>query len=84
MASSAWTTTPTTRDRHRPQGDPRQAPHPAQKKANRLVSRERAANEHGFADLKNWRCLTKLRMNAKNATTLLRALLVLTNAEVSR
>nr|WP_260848739.1 transposase family protein [Streptomyces sp. SLBN-118] len=56
----------------------------AQKEANRLVSRERAANEHGFADLKNWRILTKVRMNAKHATALLRALLVLTNAEVSR
>ncbi|GAA1501831.1 IS5/IS1182 family transposase [Kitasatospora kazusensis] len=56
----------------------------AQKEANRLVSRERAANEHGFADLKNWRILTKVRMNTRHATTLLRALLVLTNAEVSR
>ncbi|MFD9225957.1 hypothetical protein ACFWDI_39485 [Streptomyces sp. NPDC060064] len=55
----------------------------AQKEANRLVSRERAANEHGFADL-NWRFLTKVRMNARHATTLLRALLVLTNAEVHR
>jgi hypothetical protein len=55
----------------------------AQKEANRLVSRERAANEHGFADLKNWRILTK-RMSARHATTLLRALLVLTNAEISR
>lgn len=56
----------------------------AQKEANRLVSRERAANEHGFADLKNWRILTKVRMNARHATALLRALLVLTNAEISR
>ncbi|MGI5430842.1 transposase family protein [Streptomyces sp. CA-179760] len=56
----------------------------AQKEANRLVSRERAANEHGFTDLKNWRILTKVRMNARHATTLLRALLVLTNAEVHR
>jgi hypothetical protein len=54
----------------------------AQKEANRLVSRERAANEHAFADLKNWRILTKVRMNARHAITLLRA--VLTNAEVSR
>ncbi|MFD7472262.1 transposase family protein [Streptomyces sp. NPDC059837] len=52
----------------------------AEKQANKLVSRERAANEHGFADLKNWRVLTKLRLNAKHATTLL----VLTNAETSR
>ncbi|MGW1491734.1 transposase family protein [Streptomyces sp. NPDC002402] len=56
----------------------------ARKEANKPVSRERAANEHGFADLKNWRILTKVRMNARHATTLLRALLVLTNAEVQR
>ncbi|MFH9354928.1 transposase family protein, partial [Kitasatospora sp. NPDC017646] len=56
----------------------------AEKQANRLVSRERAANEHGFADLKSWRVLTKLRMNAEHGTALLRALLVLTNAEISR
>ncbi|WP_455356665.1 transposase family protein [Streptomyces sp. SYSU K217416] len=56
----------------------------AQKEANKLISRERAANEHGFANLKNWRILTKVRMNARHATTLLRALLVLTNAEIQR
>ena len=56
----------------------------AQKEANKLVARERAANEHGFADLKNWRVLTKLRLNARHATALLRALLVLTRTEVSR
>ncbi|MEV0695512.1 transposase family protein [Streptomyces sp. NPDC050388] len=56
----------------------------AQKEANKLVGRDRAANEHGFADLKNWRILTKVRMNARHATTLLRALLVLTNAEIHR
>lgn len=56
----------------------------AEKEANRLVSRERAANEHGFADLKNWRVLTKVRMNPRQATALLRALLVLTNLEVTR
>lgn len=56
----------------------------AEKEANRLVSRERAANEHGFADLKNWRILTKLRLCARHATTLLRALLVLTNTEIAR
>ncbi|MFF1705015.1 hypothetical protein [Streptomyces sp. NPDC058252] len=49
-----------------------------------MVSRERAANEHGFADLKNWRILTKVRMNARHATELLRALLVLTNPEITR
>ncbi|MEY2233527.1 transposase family protein [Streptomyces sp. BF23-19] len=56
----------------------------AQKEANKLISRERAANEHGFADMKNWWILTKVGMNARHATTLLRALLVLTNAEVKR
>lgn len=56
----------------------------AQKQANALLNRERAVAEHGFADLKNWRILTKLRMDAAHATRLLRALLVLTNLEVSR
>ncbi|MEU9283089.1 transposase family protein [Streptomyces sp. NPDC048341] len=56
----------------------------AEKEANRLVSRERAAVEHGFANLKTWRILTKVRMNARHATTLLRALLVLANCEVQR
>jgi acetyl-CoA carboxylase alpha subunit len=55
-----------------------------EKEVNRLVSRERAANEHGFANLKTWQILTKLRMNARHATTLLRALLVLANTEVQR
>lgn len=56
----------------------------AQKQANQVVNQERAAVEHGFADLKNWRILTKVRMNARHTTQLLRALLVLTNTEVSR
>ncbi|MET9915067.1 transposase family protein [Streptomyces sp. NPDC006476] len=56
----------------------------AEKEANRLVSRERAANEHGFANLKSWRILTKLRTDTRQATTLLRALVVLTNSEVQR
>jgi DDE superfamily endonuclease len=56
----------------------------AEKEANCLVSRERAANEHGFANLKNWRILTKLRTDTRQATTLLRALLVLANSEVQR
>lgn len=46
---------------------------------NRLISRERAVNEHGFANLKSWRVLITVRMNARHATTLLRALLVLAN-----
>ncbi len=56
----------------------------AEKEMNRLVSRERAANEHGFANLKSWRILTKLRTDTRQATTLLRALLVLANSEVQR
>ncbi|MER6693994.1 transposase family protein [Streptomyces minutiscleroticus] len=51
----------------------------AGKEANRLVSRERAAAQHGFAHLESWRILTKVRTNARHATTLLRALLVLAN-----
>ncbi|MEU4089815.1 transposase family protein [Streptomyces aureus] len=56
----------------------------AEKEANRLLSRERAAVEHGFANLKTWRFLTKVRMDARHATALLRALLVLSNSEVQR
>ncbi|MFS8199926.1 hypothetical protein ACLVWQ_14720 [Streptomyces sp. CWNU-52B] len=33
----------------------------AERAANRLSNRERAAAEHGFANLKSWRCLTKVR-----------------------
>ncbi|WP_189241092.1 transposase family protein, partial [Planomonospora parontospora] len=44
----------------------------AEKQANQLVNAERAPVEHGFAALKNWRILTKVRMNAVHATTLLR------------
>jgi DDE superfamily endonuclease len=57
---------------------------PAQKQANQLLSSSRAIAEHGFADLKNWRILSKMRMNARHATQLLRALLVLTRAEITR
>jgi hypothetical protein len=56
----------------------------AEKEANRLVSRERAAVERGFANLETWRILTKVRMNVHHATTLLRALLVRANREVQR
>ncbi|MFE0276126.1 transposase family protein [Streptomyces sp. NPDC058992] len=56
----------------------------AEKEANRLLNRERAAVEHGFANLKSWRFLTKVRMSARHATTLLRALLVLASTEVHR
>jgi DDE superfamily endonuclease len=34
---------------------------PGQKTANRVLANGRAPVEHGFAHLKNWRILTKLR-----------------------
>ena len=56
----------------------------AQKQANQTIAAARAPVEHGFAALKNWRILTRLRLNPTRATNLLRALLVLTNLETSR
>ncbi|MCF0082175.1 hypothetical protein LZ269_33115 [Streptomyces lomondensis] len=56
----------------------------AKKQVNKLIAAERAACEHAFAHRKNWRILTKLRLDARHATTLLRALLVLTNLEITR
>ncbi|MFJ4577335.1 thioester reductase domain-containing protein [Streptomyces sp. NPDC088846] len=40
----------------------------AEKEANRLLSRERAAVEHGIANLKTRRFLSKVRMNTRHAT----------------
>ncbi|MEV7239155.1 transposase family protein [Streptomyces sp. NPDC051020] len=57
---------------------------PGQKDANRVLATGRAPAEHGFAHLKNWPTLTKLRTNPARAAHLLRALLVLTNLEVNR
>ncbi|MEV7020419.1 transposase family protein [Streptomyces sp. NPDC093991] len=57
---------------------------PGQKTANRVLAVGRAPVEHGFAHLKNWRILTKLRADPARATHLLRALLVLTNLEINR
>jgi hypothetical protein len=57
---------------------------PGQKQANRILAAGRAPVEHGFANLKAWRVLTKLRTDPARATALLRALLVLTDLEVSR
>jgi hypothetical protein len=54
------------------------------KQANQLVAGLRAPGEHGFAFLKNWRILTKLRLHPKRATRLLRALLVLTTIQYQR
>jgi hypothetical protein len=56
----------------------------AEKHANQIIAAGRAPVEHGFAYLKNWRILTRLRTNPADATRLLRALLVLTNLEVTR
>lgn len=55
-----------------------------QKEANRMLASGRAPVEHGFAHLKSWRILTKLRTDPARATHLMRALLVLTNREVLR
>ncbi|MEV5205769.1 transposase family protein [Streptomyces sp. NPDC053720] len=58
--------------------------HPGQKTANRVLAAGRAPVERGFAHLKNWRILTKLRnTDPARATHLLRALLVLTNIEAT-
>jgi hypothetical protein len=57
---------------------------PAQRQANQALSAARAPVEHAFSDLKNWRALTRLRINPARATTLLRALLVLTRHHTTR
>lgn len=54
------------------------------KVVNRLISSLRAPVEHGFASLKTFRILTKLRMHPRHATALVRALLVLTHHQVAR
>ena len=57
---------------------------PAQRQANQALSAARAPVEHAFSDLKNWRSLTRLRINPSKATALLRALLVLTRQHTTR
>jgi hypothetical protein len=54
------------------------------KLSNKALAAVRAPVEHGFAHLKNWRVLGKVRTDPKWATALVRALLVLTNLEVAR
>ncbi|WP_234439516.1 MULTISPECIES: transposase family protein [Streptomyces] len=56
---------------------------PGQKDANRALAAGRVPVERGFAHLKNWRILTKLRTDPARATHLFRALLVLTNIEAT-
>ncbi|WP_030689272.1 transposase family protein [Streptomyces sp. NRRL B-1347] len=55
-----------------------------QKLSNKALAAVRAPVEHGFAHLKNWRVLAKVRTDPKWATALVRALLVLTGREVTR
>ncbi|MGC4890206.1 transposase family protein [Micromonospora sp. DT227] len=58
---------------------------PAEKNTNAIIARERVANEHAHAHLKNWRILHRLRRDWRaHATTLVRALLVLTHAQIAR
>ncbi|MEU3283336.1 transposase family protein [Streptomyces antibioticus] len=57
---------------------------PAKKLVNQLIAAERAVCEHAFAHLKNWRVLTKLRLDVKWATRLVRALMVLNQHEIAR
>jgi hypothetical protein len=56
----------------------------AQKQANQVVAGLRACGEHGFAFLKHWRVLHRLRLNPRHATCLLRALLVLSTIQYGR
>lgn len=58
---------------------------PAEQATNQLIARERLANEHAFNHLKRWRILDRLHGSfRRHATTLIRALLILTNAHVTR
>jgi hypothetical protein len=59
-------------------------PTAGQKQTNQIIAAARTPVEHGFAAMKNWRVLTRLRLNPARATNLLRALLVLTNPETTR
>ncbi|MGC0340963.1 transposase family protein [Streptomyces sp. SLBN-8D4] len=55
-----------------------------QRLSDKALAAVRAPVEHGFAHLKNWRVLGKVRTDQACATALVRALLVLTNREISR
>jgi hypothetical protein len=66
--------TPYKAEVNRPVTDP-------QKNANTLLNGLRRAVETGFATLKTWRILDKLRLHTRHAHTLLRALLVLIQHE---
>ncbi|MFE7794535.1 hypothetical protein [Streptomyces sp. NPDC057460] len=51
---------------------------------SRRAGRRDALVEDGFAHLKNWRALAKIRTDPKGATSLVRTLLILTDQEVGR
>ena len=51
---------------------------PAQRHASQALPAACAPAGHGFSDLKNWRIPTRLRLDPARATTVLRALPVLT------
>ncbi|WNF66019.1 transposase family protein [Streptomyces violaceus] len=55
----------------------------AEEEANRVLAAGRVPVERGFAHLKNWRILTKLRTDPAHATHLFGALLILTNIEAT-
>ncbi|MGW2721704.1 transposase family protein [Streptomyces sp. NPDC001492] len=55
-----------------------------QKLSNKALAEARAPVEHGFAHLKNWKVLGKVRTDPRRATIQVRALLVLTNREITR
>ncbi|MGP4089952.1 transposase family protein [Streptomyces sp. KR55] len=57
---------------------------PAKKQVNQLIAAERAVCEHAFAHLKNWRVLTKLRLDVRWAARLVRALMILNQREIAR
>ncbi|WP_208835600.1 transposase family protein [Streptomyces alboniger] len=50
----------------------------ARKLVDQLIAAERAVCEHTFAHLKNWRVLTRLRLDVKWPTWPVRALMILT------
>jgi len=55
-----------------------------QQLSDKALAAVRPPVEHGFAHLKNWRMLGKVRTDPKWATALVPALMVLTNQEVAR
>ncbi|MFI1068269.1 hypothetical protein OG365_31475 [Streptomyces sp. NBC_00853] len=56
---------------------------PGEKQANRVLAAARAPVEHGCAHLKTWRILTRTPHRARSPHRTLRALLVLSNLELS-